>query len=226
MRNAFELSYSYSVELHRSSHQRCSKTKGVLNIFAKFTGKHLSQILFFNKVAGIRPVTSLKERLWSRRFFMNFAKLRTPILKTICERLLAAGWRTTQKLNRRDLLLLRCLVYINISVASSFPFFYLRFLYTYLKLNLQTKNYVENFGRFQNLTSKNKTKFSGCPDEYGPTNMVMWNLQIKILYILGHTDNDKGRLQHANSKSRLLLHNFREVQLGNKQLSSSNTLTI
>ena len=168
MRNAFELSYSYSVELHRSSHQRCSKTKGVPNIFAKFTGKHLSQILFFNKVAGIRPVTSLKERLWSRRFFMNFAKLRTPILKTICERLLAAGWRTTQKLNRRDLLLLRCLVYINISVASSFPFFYLRFLYTYLKLNLQTKNYVENFGRFQNLTSKNKTKFSGCPDEYGP----------------------------------------------------------
>ena len=167
MRNAFDLSYSYSVELHRSSHQRCSKTNGVLNIFAKFTGKHLSQILFFNKVAGIRPVTSLKERLWSRRFFMNFAKLRTPILKTICERLLAAGWRTTQKLNRRDLLLLRCLVYINISVASSFPFFYLRFLYTYLKLNLQTKNYVENFGRFQNLTSKNKTKFSGCPDEYG-----------------------------------------------------------
>ena len=27
-------------------------------------------------------------------------------------------------------------------------------------------------------------------------NMVMWNLQIKILYILGHTGNDKDRLQH------------------------------
>ena len=28
-----------SVELHRSSHCRCSETKGVLNIFAKFTGR-------------------------------------------------------------------------------------------------------------------------------------------------------------------------------------------
>ena len=28
--------------------------------FRKFTGKHLSQILFFNKVAGLRPATLLK----------------------------------------------------------------------------------------------------------------------------------------------------------------------
>ena len=27
--------------------------KGVLEIFAKFTGKHLCQSLFFNKVAGL-----------------------------------------------------------------------------------------------------------------------------------------------------------------------------
>ena len=39
---AFEL----SVKLHRSSQQRYSKTKGVLNIFVKFTGRHLSQSLF------------------------------------------------------------------------------------------------------------------------------------------------------------------------------------
>ena len=86
-----------SVELHRSSHQRCSETKGVLNIFAKFTGKHLSQSLFFNKVAGLRPTTLLKERLWYRCFPMNFEKrLGAPILKNICERLLlVAGWRTT-----------------------------------------------------------------------------------------------------------------------------------
>ena len=32
------------------------------------------------------------------------------------------------------------------------------------------------------------------------TNMVMWNLQIKILYILGHTDNDKDRLQHPEQQ--------------------------
>ena len=39
----------------RSSHQRCSVKKGVLRNFTKFTGKHLCQSLFFNKVAGLRP---------------------------------------------------------------------------------------------------------------------------------------------------------------------------
>ena len=29
--------------------------KGVLKNLAKFTGKHLCQSLFFNKVAGLRP---------------------------------------------------------------------------------------------------------------------------------------------------------------------------
>ena len=37
--------------IFRSSHQRCSVKKGVLRNFAKFTGKHLRQSLFFNKVA-------------------------------------------------------------------------------------------------------------------------------------------------------------------------------
>ena len=32
---------------------RCSLKKGVLRNFAKFTGKHLCQSLFFNKIAGI-----------------------------------------------------------------------------------------------------------------------------------------------------------------------------
>ena len=38
----------------RSSYQRCSVRKGILRNFAKFTGKHLCQSLFFNKVAGPR----------------------------------------------------------------------------------------------------------------------------------------------------------------------------
>ena len=39
----------------RSSHQRCSVKKGVLTNFAKFTGKHLCQSLFFNRVqAGLQ----------------------------------------------------------------------------------------------------------------------------------------------------------------------------
>ena len=50
----------------RSSHKRCSMRKVVLGNFAKFTGKHLCQSLFFNK-------------LWHRCFPVNFAKfLRTP----------------------------------------------------------------------------------------------------------------------------------------------------
>ena len=34
---------------------RCSVKKGVLRNFAKFTGKHLCQRLFFDKGAGLRP---------------------------------------------------------------------------------------------------------------------------------------------------------------------------
>ena len=43
--------------------RRCSVKKGVLRDFAKFTGKHLCQGLFFNKIAGHRPATLLKKRL-------------------------------------------------------------------------------------------------------------------------------------------------------------------
>ena len=55
-----------------SSHQRCSVKKGVLKIFANFTGKPLCFPGKFVKFLG------------------------TPILKNICERLLlqrACGWR-------------------------------------------------------------------------------------------------------------------------------------
>ena len=54
--------------------------EGVLRNFTKFTGKHLCQPLFFNKVTGLRPTTLLKKRLWHRCFLVNFAKiLRTPL---------------------------------------------------------------------------------------------------------------------------------------------------
>ena len=62
--------------------------KGVLGNFAKLTGKHLRQSLFFNKVAGLRPATLLKERLWHRYFSVNFAKfLRTFLTENL--------WTTT-----------------------------------------------------------------------------------------------------------------------------------
>ena len=48
--------------------QRCSVQKGSRRNFAKFTGKHLCQSLFLNKVARLRPATLLKKRLWHKWF--------------------------------------------------------------------------------------------------------------------------------------------------------------
>ena len=70
---------NYITTNSRSSRPEVFCKKGVLRNIAKFTGKHLCQSLFFNKVAGLRPATLLKKRLWHRCFPVNFAKfLRTP----------------------------------------------------------------------------------------------------------------------------------------------------
>ena len=56
----------------------CLRPEAATRGFAKFTGKHLRQGLFLNKVAGLGPATLLK-RLWRSCFLVNFAKfLRTP----------------------------------------------------------------------------------------------------------------------------------------------------
>ena len=68
---------------YRSSHPEVSCKKGVLKNFEKFANKHLCWSLFFNKVA-----TLLKKRLWHKCFHVIFAKISTPFLKNICERLL------------------------------------------------------------------------------------------------------------------------------------------
>ena len=62
-------------ENDKSSHRRCSLKKDILKNFAKFTRKYLYQSLFFNKVAGLRPATLLKKRLWQKCFPVNFANL-------------------------------------------------------------------------------------------------------------------------------------------------------
>ena len=73
----------------RSSRQRYPNKKSVLRNFTKFTGKHMCQNLFFNKVAGVRLSTSLKKRLWHRCFPVDFVKfLRTPFLQNTSGRLL------------------------------------------------------------------------------------------------------------------------------------------
>ena len=75
--------------MKRRSHRSCSVRKHVLRNFAKCTGKRLCQSLFCNKVAGLKPVTLLKKKLWHRCIPLNFAKfLRTSFLQNISERLL------------------------------------------------------------------------------------------------------------------------------------------
>ena len=66
----------------RSSRPGVFCKKGVLRSLTKFTGKHLCQSLFFNKVAGLSCASSLKNRLSHRFCPVNFAKfLRIPFSK-------------------------------------------------------------------------------------------------------------------------------------------------
>ena len=60
--------------MNRSSHSEVFCRKGVLRNFAKYTGKHLCQSLFFNKVACLSSATLLKKKIWHWCFPVNFAK--------------------------------------------------------------------------------------------------------------------------------------------------------
>ena len=68
----------------RSSHQMCSVRKCFLTNFAKFTGQHLCQSLFFNKIGG-RGLKKTLVHLFSCKF-QKF--LKTPFLHNTSRRLL------------------------------------------------------------------------------------------------------------------------------------------
>ena len=69
-------------KIGRSSHRRSSVKKVALRNFAKFTGKDLCQMLFLNKVAGLRYLP------------VNFVKLlRTPFLRNTSGRLTLIRWK-------------------------------------------------------------------------------------------------------------------------------------
>ena len=70
----FMASENFASIKSRSSHLRFSIKKGVVRNFAKFTGNNLCPSFYFNKVAGLRPATLSKKRLWHRCFPVNFAK--------------------------------------------------------------------------------------------------------------------------------------------------------
>ena len=94
-------------------------------------------------------------------------------MKSKCEQLiLVAGWRTTNELKGRDLLLLTCLVHINISVTSSFSFFYLQYFDVYVSFGF---------------------------DETKPVLKYNFKERDLILYILGHIDNDIDMLQRPEA---------------------------
>ena len=77
----------------RSIHREIICENDVLVNFAKFTGKHLCQSLFFNKVAGLNFI---KKILWHMCFPVNFAKfLRTPFLRNVRTPLVAASGITS-----------------------------------------------------------------------------------------------------------------------------------
>ena len=73
----------------RSSRQEVFCEKGVLRNFIKFTGKHLCQSLFFNKVVDLRPATCnfIKKETLAQMFSFEFCEIskktffyRTPLL--------------------------------------------------------------------------------------------------------------------------------------------------
>ena len=82
--------------------------KGVLRIFTKFTGKHLCQRLFSNKIAGLRPATLLKTSFWHRCFPVNFVKF----LRKLFLQNTSAGCFCTLLLRWDNLYSLYCLNHI------------------------------------------------------------------------------------------------------------------
>ena len=82
--------------LKRDSSDICEIFKNTLQKQPKFTGKRLCQIRVFNKVAGLRPATLLKKKLYHKCFPVNFLKfLRTPFSQKSSGQLLTLFYRTS-----------------------------------------------------------------------------------------------------------------------------------
>ena len=69
----------FVVEAKEAVLQKCSVKKVFLEISEHSQENTCARVSFFNKVAGLKPATLLKKRLWHRCFPMNAVKfLRTP----------------------------------------------------------------------------------------------------------------------------------------------------
>ena len=109
--------------------------KGVLRNFAKLTGKHTCQSLFFNKVAGFRSATLLKKRFWHRCFPVNFTKfLRTHFLTEHLQWLLLAFVRLLFVISQLNHLASKIKVFhcsVAVVLINCFDHFYVAYNGTY-----------------------------------------------------------------------------------------------
>ena len=91
----------------KSSHCACSVRKGVLRNFGKFSGKHLYQSLFLNKVEGLNLQLFKKEILSLEHLFKE--NLRA-----------SASALTYKKITKKNLIILKKYVLISSQVINSF----------------------------------------------------------------------------------------------------------
>ena len=97
-------------KIGRNSHWRYSVKKGILRNFAKFIGKHLCRVFFYNKVAGLKYLP------------VNFVKLlRTPFLRNTSGRLTLIRWKFLN-VRKRHL----CLSLFSIKLRTWRPAFLLK----------------------------------------------------------------------------------------------------
>ena len=123
-----------NTETSRSSRPEGFCKKGVLGNFIKFTGKHLCQSIFLNKVEGLRPSTLLKKRLCSAQVFScdfcevskNTFLLRAPLVECF--------WKSN---NQNFCSELDCNSMETVSLCSSAHHYLL--VYTGVQLSLLTK---------------------------------------------------------------------------------------
>ena len=84
---------------NRSSHQRYSVRKDVFRNFSKFTGKHLCQSLFFNKVVQAQACNFIKKETLAQVFAFEFWEISKKTFFT--EHLWATGSDQTPPLSLR-----------------------------------------------------------------------------------------------------------------------------
>ena len=135
---------------------------------------------------------------------MNFAKLlRTAILKNICEQLfwLQAGESRRNWTAKTYYFYLILLTLTSLKLIFFPTFIYDFFIHIWFVFETKLAN-GKLYGKLRSVLKHN------LKEQDWTVNMVMWKLQIKIFYILGHTDNDKDRLQHAEQQIWLSLTQF------------------